>query len=588
MKSSPTELDPGPDGRPRRGSARKSRRRRREEARTTIGGGRLDFGPRPMAIEARQPDEPTMFKQRKRRIDIGAILAGLFGIGTLVFVGTLVYRGTRVEVDVEGLEDGAALNAEAAANLAVTLDVGSAGRARGATLTFDGEPVEEPAVKGQVISWKPPSGLEEGEHKLVLSVSRPVLGNADFIYDFVVDTTAPSVDVSPQAAPLALDGSGAITGRTEPGSTVTADGRDVRVDGEGAFRLEFGRPPAGAVSIRATDRAGNVTTAEAIVPVAYPSTRAVHMTAASWDSTPLRAAVLQMLDERRIDTVVIDLKDQDGVVGYDTTVPRAQQIGAVTLFYDLEDVVSTIESHGGRVVGRIATFRDPVLARAAWAAGQGDQVIQTPDGRPYEDPGQFTNFANAAVRQYNLDIALDAVGRGVDDILWDDARKPGSDMESMIVPGLAGSPEDALVAFLAEAHTELRRRGAYQGVATSGIAVTDGTRVAQDVGRLARNADYLVPAIHPVYWNSGEFDLPNPPGQPYDLVFRVLERYQALAAGTGVAVVPSLQDFTAGGTSYADAEVRAEIDAARARGAVGFMLYDPNVTYHPGALDPAA
>ncbi len=436
--------------------------------------------------------------------------------------------------------------------------------------------------------WKPESALKEGEHRLELAVPRPALGDAAFAWDFTVDKTAPKVEVPPVGAPLALDKGGVIEGTTEKGSAVTADGRDLQVDGKGQFRLEFSRPPAGAVTIRATDRARNTTSAEVMVPVAYPATRAVHMTAASWDSTPLRNGVIQLLDERRIDTVVIDLKDQDGVVGYDTTVARAKEIGAVHTFYDLEDVVSTIEGHGGRVVGRISAFRDPVLAQAAWNAGQGDQVVQTPDGRPYEEPGEFTNFASPAVRQYNLDIALDAVNRGVDDILWDDARKPGGEPESMLVPGMNGSPEDAIVAFLAESHTELRRRGAYQGVATAGIAVTDGGRVAQDVGRLARNADYLVPTIHPAYWSGGEFGVANPPAQPYDIVFRVLERYQQLAEGTGTAIVPSLQDFSANGANYGDAEVRTQRDAARARGATGYILWDPSVSYHGGGLDPAA
>jgi hypothetical protein len=586
MKASPTDVEPGGDRRSKRGPGR----RRKDEARTAIGGGRLDFGPRPMAFESRRDDEPTIFAPRKKRIrfDIGAVLAGLFGIGTLVFVGSLIYDSTRVEVDATGLDDGEALNAEATEKLSVTMDLGSEDKAGSATLVFDGKPVEEPIVYGTAVVWEPESTLKEGKHRLELSVSRPAMSNANFSWDFTVDTSAPEVEVSPATDPVPMDEGGVIEGTTEPGSTVTADGRSLEVDGEGAFRFEFSRPPAGAVSLRATDRARNVTTTEVMVPVAYPAARGVHMTAASWDSAPLRNGILQMLDEKRIDTVVIDLKGQDGVVGYDTTVARAREVGAVTTYYDLEDVVNTVEAHGGRVVGRIATFRDPILARWAWNAGLGDQVVQTADGRPYEEPGEFTNFASPAVRQYNLDIALDAVNRGVDDILWDDARKPGGDIESMVLHGLTGSPEDALVAFLAEAHTELRRRGAFQGVATSGIAVTDGTRVAQDVSRLARNADYLVPAIHPAYWSSGEFNVPSPSAQPYDLVFRVLERYQQLADGTGTAIVPSLQDFTAGGVAYGDGEVRAQLAAARDRGAEGFVLWDPSVTYHAGALDPAA
>ena len=305
-----------------------------------------------------------------------------------------------------------------------------------------------------------------------------------------------------------------------------------------------------------------------MVPVAYPATRAVHMTAASWDSTPLRNGVIQLLDERRIDTVVIDLKDQDGVVGYDTTVPRAQEIGAVHTFYDLEDVVSTIEAHGGRVVGRISAFRDPVLAQAAWNAGQGDQVVQTPDGRPYEEPGEFTNFASPAVRQYNLDIALDAVNRGVDDILWDDARKPGGEPESMLVPGMNGSPEDAIVAFLAESHTELRRRGAYQGVATAGIAVDRRRprRARTSAASPATPTTWCRPSTPPT-GRAASSAWPTRRPSPTTSSFRVLERYQQLAEGTGTAIVPSLQDFSANGANYGDAEVRTQRDAARARGA---------------------
>src|SRR4029453_13191955 len=142
--------------------------------------------------------------------------------------------------------------------------------------------------------------------------------------------------------------------------------------------------------------------------------------------------------------------------------------------------------------------------------------------------------------------------------------------------------------FLAQAHTELRRRGVFQGVATSGIALTDSTQVAQDIGRVSRNADYLVPAIHPADWNSGILGVPSPATQPYDFVFRAVERYQQMAEGTGIAIVPSLQDFATRGVGYADGEVRAQVDAARARGVAGFLLWDPNVTYHGGALDPAA
>ena len=130
-------------------------------------------------------------------------------------------------------------------------------------------------------------------------------------------------------------------------------------------------------------------------------------------------------------------------------------------------------------------------------------MIQSPAGGPYGSPGQFTNFADPAVRRYNLAIALGAVDRGVDDILWDDTRRPGGDQAGMVIPGLSGSPSDSIAGFLAEAHSELRRRGAYQGVTTDGEAADQGELVGQDVARIAANSDYVAPQIFPGYWSPG-------------------------------------------------------------------------------------
>ena len=72
---------------------------------------------------------------------------------------------------------------------------------------------------------------------------------------------------------------------------------------------------------------------------------------------------LRLVDEGRIDTVELDLKDDQGIVGFDTTVERARQIGAVTEFYDLDGAVRVLQDRA-RVIGRVVAFRDPMLAQA--------------------------------------------------------------------------------------------------------------------------------------------------------------------------------------------------------------------------------
>jgi hypothetical protein len=322
-----------------------------------------------------------------------------------------------------------------------------------------------------------------------------------------------------------------------------------------------------------------------VVPVRYPGLRGVHVTAAAWADQRLRAGVLALVDQGRIDTVELDLKDEDGVVGYDTDVARAREIGAAVGSVDLEAAVAAIEGRGARVVGRIVAFQDPILAGAAWAAGQGSQVIQDAAGGPHDLDRGFTNPADPAVRRYNLDLAVEAVNRGVDDILWDGMRLPTSEPATIVVPGLRGSASDAVAGFLAESHAMLRSRGAYQGVTTVGEAVDKGDPLGQDVPRLARNADYVAPEVYPGYWGPGRHGVADPPRQPAQFAAALLSRYRRAVDGSGAVLVPWLQDFELRGVDHDDATVRAMVDAARGVGVDRFLLWSPRVQYSAGLLD---
>jgi hypothetical protein len=583
-----------------RHSARRNRRERRRDERErqrsgwselTIdtrapAGGRLEFDLPTVAIDSRSDGGPAMFRQRKRYIEFGTVFAALVALATLGLVGVLVYQGTRVHLDETGVKDGDVITTLEAGAVELRVEFSSTEVAEGITLSYDGAVVEEPAIEGKTLVWRPPAPPPEGDHRIELEVPRPVLDDAHFQWDFTVDGTAPALVVPTATDPVGIDEPAEVSGVVEEGARLTADDERVRVADDGAFTLEFDRPPAGPVTLAAVDRAGNATTVEVVIPITYPALRGVHVTAAAWGNQQLRDGVLAMIDEGRIDTVQLDLKDDSGVVGFDTNVARAQEIGAVVRHYDLDSAITTLDNRGVRVVGRIVTFRDPALAEAAWAAGQGDQVIQTARGELWDTSGPYTNPASAAVRRYNLDIALDAVNRGVDDILWTDTRLPTGDLETIIVPGLAGSPSDAVTGFLAEAHSELRRRGAYQGVTVEGEAADLGDPVGQDVTLIARNADYVAPEIFPGYWGNDRYGVADPRRQPGDLVRGVLGRYQQATAGTGAVLVPWLQDFAARGVDFGDAEVRAQIDAARSMGVERFLLWSPSVRYHAGAVDP--
>ena len=145
-----------------------------------------------------------------------------------------------------------------------------------------------------------------------------------------------------------------------------------------------------------------------------------------------------MLRKGLINAIELDLKDESGIVGYDSKIPMALKIGAVKPSYDIHKAVDEIHSLGGRVIGRVVAFRDPVLAKWAWDHDDRQQVIQTPAGDAYSGYGGFTNFADPVVRKYNVNIAREGAEAGVDDILYDYVRRPDGPIETMVFPGLKG------------------------------------------------------------------------------------------------------------------------------------------------------
>ena len=116
-----------------------------------------------------------------------------------------------------------------------------------------------------------------------------------------------------------------------PGTRLTVDGRTAPVDASGRFSVPFAQVPRRAVILLAQDAAGNTTDSRLVVGSAprLPANpvRAVHVSADAWADDGLRAGVLALLAQHRINAVELDLKDELGEIGWDTGVPLARRIG---------------------------------------------------------------------------------------------------------------------------------------------------------------------------------------------------------------------------------------------------------------------
>ncbi|QVI23943.1 hypothetical protein KHQ06_14755 [Nocardia tengchongensis] len=411
---------------------------------------------------------------------------------------------------------------------------------------------------------------------------------------FVVGRSRPSAAVQPPTLELAPTPAATsyrdpvlVRGKAIGAKQVAIGALSVRPAADGSFEIRLGHAPIDTTVV-ATGASGDVVTSPLKVEVTLPRIRAVHVTAYAWAYGPMRDAVLDLAREGRIDTVQLDIKDEDGMIGYDSQVPLARESGAATSIYDAPAALKQLHDMGLKVVGRIVAFRDPTLAAWAWHNGHPDWVIQNGGGQPYSSGYgaiAFTNFASPEIRSYNRDLAVEAARLGFDGVMYDYIRRPDGALGGMQFPGLTESPPDSIANFLRDCRDPIHDAGASVSAAVFGIAATRPEEIAQDIPAMARYSDFLAPMLYPSHWHAGEYDVASPNSQPYDIVFRSLQDFRARTAGTTAQVIPWLQDFSLG-VAYGDAQVKAQIDATYAAGYNGFFLWNPAVSYHPGAMVP--
>ncbi|MDT7573444.1 MAG: hypothetical protein QOE05_3618 [Actinomycetota bacterium] len=497
-----------------------------------------------------------------------------------VAVPTAVAK-TGGSLSVSGVSDGALLGAKA---LGGSIRVRPSGvDADAIKATIDGKPAT--MREGRVIL----AGLSDGKHTLKVTAPKSFLGSATVTRTFTVDTTPPALDVKAPDKPVKIKDAVDVTGTVDKGVRMTADQGDLKVTGT-TFTVHYKVPPAGA-KITATDDAGNSTEKLVTVPTAYPSNiRAVHVTGAAWAYSPLRNPVLALIKAKKINSVELDIKDEDGIINYSSQVPLAKAAKSTFAYYDLNKVTAQLHGMGIRVIGRIVAFNDPKLADYAEAHHKNAWFIQNPNGTKYlygYNKHGFTNFANPDVRKYNQDIAVEAIKGGFDDIVYDYIRRPDGKIEGMRFPGLKGLPEDSIVSFLAEAQAQIRPLGGSLGAAAFAQAATRFKSTAQNIPKMAKYLDVVIPMDYPSHWNPGEYGVPDTYVGAYDIVYRSLKDWLKDVKGTNCVVVPWLQDENYKGRYTAD-KVRQQIKGARDNGIQGWLMWSAVAKYTAAAYSTDA
>jgi hypothetical protein len=281
----------------------------------------------------------------------------------------------------------------------------------------------------------------------------------------------------------------------------------------------------------------------------------VYMTSHALTKPDVLRGVLAAEEAGKINAVVINVKNMHGEVTYDSRVPLALQIGAVTGRLDLQALLSDLRARGFYLIARHVLFYDPILARHLCSPG--DWVL----------PNDETAIS------YNLAIAEEVAGLGFDEIQFDYVRYPdGGDLVPVYDERYA-----TIEAFLAAARARLADRVALSADVFGRVLWPWNERRIDPIGQslegMSPFLDAISPMVYPSHYVEQAFR-----DDPYLVVCKALE---AGTSRVNALFRPFLQAFDRAIPPEMSLEtyIRAQIRAAEESGADGYLFWHPACEY---------
>lgn len=317
--------------------------------------------------------------------------------------------------------------------------------------------------------------------------------------------------------------------------------------------------------------------------------KAIYMSSWVAGTPSVRERLIKLIDETELNAVVIDVKDNTGVLSWDGRVR------------DLESLLQELHEKNIYVIARIAAFQDPAYVKRhpeqAVTNVKTGKIWRDRKGEPWVDSGSKQMW------EYLVEIGKKSYELGFDELNYDYIRFPtDGDLQAMRYPV---SQERGLTdkrGIIKEFYTYLHNEFAPLGIPISGdlfgIIATNSNEtktLGQDLGDALMYFDYVALMVYPSHFYPGTAGYQNPAAYPGEIITYstqgAVKIAEATATSTGVSsstliakLRPWYQDFDMGAT-YTKEMVRAQITAGEKFGVHSWMLWDPANKYTPAALN---
>ena len=382
-----------------------------------------------------------------------------------------------------------------------------------------------------------------------------------------------------------------FTGKPVKGALVTSNNDVVLTDENGVFTVNTG------VSKLAVRAPGYGRTEETILPLdslpqeirLIPFTpKALYLSFYGIGDRSLRESAVKLIDETELNTLVIDVKGDKGMIPYKSSIPLAAEVGAqkIITVREMANLMKSLKAKGIYTIARIVVFKDNLLASA-----RPDWAIKTQGGETWRDRENlaWVDPFNKEVWDYNINIAVEAAQYGFDEIQFDYVRFPDASGPQFSTANTEENRVKAISGFLMESRRRLTPYNVFLSADIFGYVCwnLNDTKIGQRLEDIIAHVDYVCPMLYPSGFQYGIPGYRNPVANPYEIVYLSLKRAQERTNLPSHRFRPWLQafrDYAFDGRHFNDKEIMGEVRAAEGFGSHGWMLWNPRNCYSSAGL----
>ena len=336
--------------------------------------------------------------------------------------------------------------------------------------------------------------------------------------------------------------------------------------------------------------------------------RGIYISGPMAGSSGLFQNILDSLDGTEINTVVIDLKNDEGRITCEMDTPIVKEIDAsVSYVKDMAGLIQTLKDRGLYVIARVVAFRDPYLAekKPEWSLHLADgSLYRDRQGMAWVDP------YCEDVWEYLVEVGTAAKDLGFDEVQFDYIRfSTEGSMKNVVFDEdvtQGRSKTDVITEFVKYAYENLASQGLFVSADVFGTIIgseIDASAVGQIYTEMAKHLDYICPMIYPSHYGPGNFGIEYPDTKPYETILAALQKSRTVLDEAAKAeghesrqaiVRPWLQDFTASylGSGkyipYGYEQIQQQIQAVEDAGYDEWMLWSAANKYHLHPAETAA